>query len=96
MESPLNCTSADLEKETLARFQLLTGNFLKESRIFREPWGNSTVLCIDFKSSHYFFPLTREQTHILQLAIQQLGLANSVIFRANKKVLGWKKLARKE
>ena len=92
MESPLNCTSANLEKEVLARFQTLTGNFLGKSRVFREPWGNSTVLCIDFNSFPYLFPLTREQTHVLRLAIKQLGLANSVIFRANNKVLGWKKL----
>jgi hypothetical protein len=92
MESPLNCTSADLEKEVIARFQLLTGNFLGNSRIFREPWGNSTVLCIDFESFPYLFPLTREQTHVLRLAMRQLGLANSVIFRSNNKVLGWKKL----
>ncbi len=93
MESPLNCTSAELEKEVLARFQLLTGNFLKQSHIFREPWGNSTVLCVDFESSPYLFPLSREQTHVLHLAIRQLGLANSVIFRAHNKVLGWRKLS---
>lgn len=94
MESPLNCTSADLEKEIISRFQLLTGNFLGKSRVFREPWGNSTVLCIDFDSFPYLFPLTREQTHVLRLAMQQLGLADSVIFRSNNKVLGWKKLER--
>ena len=92
MESPLNCTSAELEKEVLARFQILTGNFFANSQVFREPWGNSTVLCIDFESFPYLFPLSREQTHILRLAIKQLGLANSVIFRSNNKVLGWKKL----
>ena len=92
MESPLNCTSAELEKEVIARFQMLTGNLFAKSRVFREPWGNSTVLCIDFESFPYLFPLTREQTHILRLAIKQLGLANSVIFRTNNKVLGWKKL----
>jgi len=92
MESPLNGSSSELEKEIISRFQVLTGNFLKKSRIFREPWGNSTVLCIDFESAPYLFPFTREQTHILYLAIKQLGLANSIIFRANNKVLGWKKL----
>ena len=96
MESPLNCTSAELEKEVLVRFKMLTGNFLGKSRIFREPWGNSTVLCIDFESIPYLFPLTREQTHILSLALKQLGLANSVIFRTNNRVLGWKKLDRQE
>lgn len=94
MESPLNCTSAELEKEVIDRFQLLTGNFFGKSDIFREPWGNSTVLCIDFESNPCIFPLTREQTHILRLAVKQLGLTNSVIFRVNKKVLGWKKLER--
>lgn len=94
MESPLNSTSSNLEKAVIDRFQMLTGHFLQKSRIFREPWGNSTVLCIDFESKPYIFPLSREQTHILGLAIKQLGLAESVIFRANNKVLGWKKLSR--
>ena len=40
----------------------------------------------------YLFPLTREQTHILRLAIKQLGLANSVIFRVGSKIMGWKTL----
>lgn len=92
MESPLNTTSANLEKAAISRFQMLTGHFFQKSRIFREPWGTSTVLCIDFQTNPYIFPLTTEQTHILQLAIKQLGLANSVIFRANNKVLGWKNL----
>ena len=92
MEPPLDCTSTNLEKAVIARFQILTGNFLAHSRIFREPWGNSTVLCIDFESLPYLFPLSIEQIHVLRLAIKQLGLANSVIFRANNKVLGWKKL----
>lgn len=94
MESPLNCTSADLEKEVLARFQMLTGNFLRQSQVRREPWGNSTVLCVDFESSPYIFPLSQEQTHVLRLAIKQLGLASSVIFRAHNKVLGWRRLDR--
>lgn len=92
MESPLNCTSAELEKEVIDRFQLLTGNFFGKSDIFRESWGNSTVLCIKFETNPYIFPLTREQTHILRLAVKQLGLTNSVIFRVQNKVLGWKKL----
>ena len=92
MEPSFNCTSSCLEREVLARLHILTGHFLEKSLIFREPWGNSTVLCIDFQSFPYLFPLTKEQIHVLRLAIKQLGLANSVIFRSNHKVLGWKKL----
>jgi len=48
MESPLNCNSADFEQAALAKFRSLVAFLPQDSKIFREPWGRSTVLCLDF------------------------------------------------
>ena len=95
MGSPLDCTSANFEKVSLSRFRSLSSYLPQDSKIFREPWGRSTVICIDFIDCPHLFPLTPKQTNNLTEAIQQLGLAHSVIFRVGKKILGWKKIERK-
>ena len=94
MESPLDCTSTNLEKVALSRFRSLVSFLPQDSKIFREPWGRSTVICIDFITCPHLFPLTPKQTNILTEAIKELGLAHSVIFRIGKKILGWKKIDR--
>ncbi|MBE9043285.1 hypothetical protein IQ255_02470 [Pleurocapsales cyanobacterium LEGE 10410] len=92
MESPLNCTSANFEQAAMARFRSLVAFLPHDSKIFREPWGRSTVLCINFANCPHLFDLNREQVRLLSLAIAQLGLANSIIFRIGSKTVGWKKL----
>ncbi len=93
MESPLNCTSANFEQVALARFRSLATFLPQDSKIFREPWGRSTVLCIDFANCPHLFNVDQEQAHLLSQAIAQLGLANSIIFRIGSKIVGWKKVA---
>ena len=92
MESPLNYTSSNFEKVALAKFRTLVGCLPQDSKIFREPWGRSTVLCIDFASCPHLFHIDSEQTRLLGVAIAKLGLANSVIFRIGSKIVGWKKI----
>ncbi|MGK7951096.1 MAG: hypothetical protein AB4368_20500 [Xenococcaceae cyanobacterium] len=92
MESPLDCTSTNFEKVSLSRFRSLVRCLPQDSKIFREPWGLSTVICIDFINCPHSFPLTPKQINMLTEAIQELGLSNSVIFRVGKKILGWKKI----
>jgi hypothetical protein len=92
MESPLNSTSSNFEKVALDKFRFLANCLPENIKIFREPWGRSTVLCIDFENCPQLFPLDREQTSRLAGAIEELGLANSVIFRIGSKIMGWKKL----
>ena len=92
MESPLNCTSTNFEKAALSKLRSLAHCIPKNSEISREPWGRSTVLCIDFANCPHLFPLTSEETKLLAMAIQELGLANSVIFRVGSKIMGWKTL----
>jgi len=94
MAFPLNCTSSNFEKVSLSRFRSLANCLPQNSKIFREPWGRSTVICIDFIDCPHLFPLTPEQIKVLNEAIEELGLSRSVIFRVGKKILGWKKIAR--
>jgi hypothetical protein len=92
MESPLNCTSTDFEQVALDKFRSLVGCLPQDTKISREPWGRSTVLCIDFKNCPHLFNVDQEQTRLLTQAIHELGLANSVIFRIGSKIVGWKKM----
>lgn len=92
MESPLNCTSANFEKVALQRFRSLATCLPEKIKVFREPWGRSTVLCLDFINCPHLYPVVQEQTHLLAIAVEQLGLANSVIFRIDKKIMGWTRI----
>ena len=91
MESP-NCTSSDFERAALAKFRSLVTFLPQDSKIFREPWGRSTVLCFDFANCPHLFSVDREQARSLSQAIATLGLANSMIFRIGSKIVGWKKV----
>lgn len=92
MESPLNCTSSNFELSALARLRSLVTFIPKDAEIFREPWGRSTVLCIDFANCPHLFSVDQEQAALLSNAIASLGLTTSVIFRIGGKIVGWKKL----
>ena len=88
-QSPQNCTSADFEKAAINRLRSLATYIPESCLVFREPWGCSTVLCLDFKHSPEFLEATREKTDLLGIAVQDLGLASSVIFRIGNKVISW-------
>ncbi len=92
MESPLNYTSANFEQLALTRFRTLVTFLPQDVEVFREPWGRSTVLCIDFANCPHLFSVDQEQAKLLSNAIAQLGLTTSVIFRIGSKIVGWKKL----
>lgn len=92
MESPLNCTSADFELVALSKFRSLVTFLPSDAKISREPWGRSTVLCIDFANCPHLFNVDQKQAELLSDAIAQLGLTSSVIFRIGNKIVGWKKM----
>lgn len=92
MESPLDCTSANFERNALSRFRSLVSYFPQEIKVFREPWGNSTVLCLDYENCPHLCSDLQAQADLLTEAITQLGLANSVIFRIGTKTVGWKRI----
>jgi len=92
MKSPTTCTSANFELVALNRFRSLAASLPQDTKISREPWGRSTVLCIDFANCPHLFSVDQEQGRLLSDAIAQLGLTNSVIFRIGSKIVGWKKM----
>ena len=92
MESPLNYTSADFEQAALTKFRSLVTFLPQSSKISREPWGRSTVLCINFENCPHLFSVNQEQTRLLSQAIASLSLADSIIFRIGSKIVGWKKV----
>lgn len=92
MESPLNYTSTDLEQAAIAKLRSLVPFLPQDSKIFREPWGRSTVLCFDFASCPHLYSVNQDQSRIISQAIFELGLANSMIFRMGSKIIGWKKI----
>lgn len=93
MESPLNCTSTEFEQAALSKLRFLVPFLPQDSKIFREPWGRSTVLCFDFSSCPHLFSVDQDQYRQISLAIYKLGLANSMMFRMGSKILGWKKVS---
>jgi hypothetical protein len=90
--TPLNSTSTDFEQAALARFRSLVEFLPQDSKIFRESWGRSTVLCLDFVNCPHLFNVDQEQIRILSRAIAELGLADSMIFRLGSKIVGWQKV----
>jgi hypothetical protein len=91
--SPLNDTSADFEKAAIARFRFLATCIPEKCKVFREPWGHSTVICLDFQDCLHLLEDTKEQINLLIIAAQQLELAKSLIFRIGNKVIGWRAIA---
>ncbi|WP_124975636.1 hypothetical protein [Aphanothece sacrum] len=93
---PFNCTSVELEKEAIKRLRTLVSLLPSQCRIFREPWDCSTVICLDFAQCPHLLNVIQEQEPLLINAIQELGLANSIIFRIGQKSIGWKAIPRLE
>lgn len=89
-QSPLNHASSDLEKVAISRFRSLISSLPQECQIFRELWGRSTVLCLDFGNCPELLEMTRERSLLLLITAHSLGLADSLLFRLDKKVVGWK------
>lgn len=87
-----NCTSQEFEEEALKLFRSKVDFLPAECRIFREPWDNSTVLCLDFQSCPYLLEVIKEKADLFLNVIKDLGLAKSVIFRMGNQVKGWRKI----
>ena len=85
-----NDTSAALEKVAISRFRSLLAFLPEDCRVFREKWGDSTAICLDFANCPELLNNAREQSFLLLLVANYLGLASSIIFRIERKVLGWK------
>lgn len=85
-----NSTSAELEKVAINRFRKLVRSLPSQCLVFRESWESSTVVCLDCGQCPDFLnELLSSEDEIVE-AIQQLGLANTVLFRMGNKLIGWK------
>ena len=87
--SPINCTTAEFEKEAIARFRTIATYLPQDCKIYREPWNRSTVLCLDFAACPHFLENIKEKSNLLVVAARDLGLASSAIFKIGNSVRGW-------
>ncbi|MBE9044971.1 hypothetical protein IQ255_11240 [Pleurocapsales cyanobacterium LEGE 10410] len=94
--SPLKCTSIDLEIEAIQRFRKLAPFLKAECRVYRELNGRSTVLCLDFKTCPQELKTNKEEWHefaqLLLHSSHYLGLANSLVFKHGDRILAWMSL----
>ena len=87
--SLLKSTGADFEKAALNRFRSLAGFIPQNCEVYREPWGRSTVVCINFEACLNHLEVTRPKAPLLLAVAQQLGLSDSVIFKVGNTIKGW-------
>ena len=91
--SPLNCTSIDLEIEAIKRFRDLAPFISPECRVFRELSGRSTALCLDFAACPQDLNMNKEEwqefAQLLVHSAHYLGLANSLVFKNGDHILSW-------
>ncbi|MBV5261342.1 hypothetical protein FLX56_23280 [Synechococcus moorigangaii CMS01] len=82
-------SSAAFEKEAIARFRQLTGILPQRCQVYRESWGQSTVLTLDFRDCPDQLNAIKAQGMMLLLGADHLGLAQSILFRLGPKIEGW-------
>lgn len=87
---PFDSTSTKLERVVIDRYRRLVDVLPSDCRLFREPWGRSTVLCLDFVDCPFWLPALQMKAQTLLEAAEYLGLANAIIFRVGKKFIGLK------
>ncbi len=83
--SPLNCTSRELEQEAIKRFRNLASFMPTEWGVRRKLNGRETILCLDLtacpqdlKTNHERW---QELARLLTHCSNYLGLANMVVFQ---------------
>ncbi len=81
-----NFTSNALEQEILNRFRNLVKIIPSDCKIFRESWGTSTVLCLDFSCCPYQLEIVKENSAVLTKTLQEMAISKSIIFRNGNQV----------
>jgi hypothetical protein len=82
-----NGTSADLEAIAITRYRQLMACLPQQCQVFREVWGNSTILCLDFVDCADQLDSTLQQAWLLLIGSEYLGLGKGIIFRVKQKVV---------
>ncbi len=90
--SPSPDPSLDLEREVIKRFRSLVPFISRQCRIFRELKGRETLLCLDFSDYPQYRQINAKKWANIQLLLvsscNQLGLANSVVWKEGKRIVG--------
>lgn len=84
-----HCTSQNFEKAAIQRFRSLAMCIPEDCRVFREPWGCSTVICLDFQDCPEKLDKMQNHQNLLVIAAEHLGLAKSITFKIGNQVIGW-------
>ncbi|MEM8675975.1 MAG: hypothetical protein AAGF83_19195 [Cyanobacteria bacterium P01_G01_bin.67] len=91
--SPLKDSCFDLEIEAINRFRILTPFLDPKCHIFRELYGLSTVLCLDFSACPQDLKLNlaewQEFSQLLAHSSHYLGLADSLTIKVGDHILSW-------
>ena len=94
--SPLKCTSTDLELEVIKRFRDLAPLLAPECQVYREVSGRSIVLCLDFAACPQDLAMNKQEwqefSQLLLHSSHYLGLANSLVFKNGHHILAWMSL----
>ncbi|MGL5034435.1 MAG: hypothetical protein ACRC6M_11615 [Microcystaceae cyanobacterium] len=83
-------TSTELERVALDRYRRLVGILPPNCYVYREPWGCSTVLCLDFADCPFWLPTMQHSADILLQGSESIGLAQALVFRQGRKFIGLK------
>ena len=83
--SPINCTSRDLEIEAIRRFRDFVPLLAPECEVFRSLNGRSTLLCLDFRACPQNLKMTQKEwlefAYFSIYSSHYLGLANSLVLK---------------
>ena len=98
--SPINCTSRDLEIEAIRRVRDFAPFLDPECQVFRKLSGRSTVLCLDFTACPQNLKMTKKEwfkfAQLLILVSHYLGLANALAFKIGDHIIAWISLNQKQ
>lgn len=91
--SPLNNMSVKLEIEVIKRFRDLAPFIPPKCLVFRQRNSDQTVLCLDFVDCPQKLKMSPTKwskiTILLANSCNELGLAESLVFKNGKQILGW-------
>jgi hypothetical protein len=82
-----NNTSSHLETIAISRYRQLMSCLPPECQVFREIWGDSTILCLDFVECREQLEPTLTQAWLLLSGLEYLGLGKGIIFKVKQKII---------
>ncbi len=87
--NPIDSMSAELEELVIREFRELTAVVPEKCLVFRRIENQKIVLCLDFTLCPQEALNTMEKSPQLTLISHKLGLADILVFRINRHLIGW-------